>query len=806
MRKKTGKRAGKKVQKKNIAGLQGRPHWSITGALLASTVISAGAAKQAVAQGTGREPDRSPSQNPALPPRQFDIPAGHLKPALDAFETATGLQLKARVKTLLGFESGGVSGVLTPQEALDHLLSGTGLVGRIVGMHTIILERAHRHHDEGTLLEAVSVGGTASLPHTSSPKYTEPLRDVPQTVTIVPEQVIEEQHATSLRDIVRNVPGITINAGEGGATPGDNFNVRGFSARTDVFVDGVRDVGGYSRDAFNIEQIEVAQGPSSTYTGRGSTGGSINAVTKTPHVRTSRSASLSFGTADQQRFTTDINQSLDALHIPGAAVRLNAMWSDGGVPGNDVVKNKGWGVAPSLAIGMGTPTQLNLSYVNTRQNNIPSYGLQSFDSVPDVDTRHFFGLEGIDFERIATNQLTGRLDHDFGAQVHVRNQLTRGHSETNRIVTYTNLADGTRHPKSHITNDDIIANQTNLTASFATGALEHDIATGVEITHEKSLFGHYTIDGTPPTITDLNDPTPSTGFTPTITVSPDPREVTSNSVGVYAFETMKVGQHWEVTGGLRWDQYRPHYADTASHTTSTDAVTGRAGIVYKPTEAGSFYAAYGTSFNPSSEGLAYASASDIPPERNRSYEVGSKWDLFKQRLLATFAVFRTDKVNARTEDPDDPDALTVLKGKQRVDGAQVGLSGNITNRWSMLAGYTFLEGKYVKSADTSEVGDEFANVPKHSANVWTNYQVSRKLDVGAGIQVLDRRLLRSRSGATTWVPGYNTVNAMASYRLNPFVDLQLNLTNLTNETYYDNGRFWVPAPGRSVVATTSVKF
>ncbi|HMJ91691.1 MAG TPA: TonB-dependent receptor plug domain-containing protein, partial [Candidatus Acidoferrum sp.] len=208
-----------------------------------------------------------------------------------------------------------------------------------------------------------------------SPRYTEPLRDVPQTITVVPRALIQQQNATSLRDVLRNVPGISYQAGEGGVPAGDNLSIRGFSARTDMFVDNVRDFGGYSRDPFNVDQVEVAKGPASSYAGRGSTGGSVNLVSKTPYLEHLYGGSFGLGTDDYKRLTLDVNQPIPKSPIPGTALRLNGMWHESGVAGRDVVEDTRWGIAPSVAFGLGTPTRVTLSYFHLEQDNIPSYGI-----------------------------------------------------------------------------------------------------------------------------------------------------------------------------------------------------------------------------------------------------------------------------------------------------------------------------------------------------------------------------------------------------------------------------------------------
>jgi catecholate siderophore receptor len=704
------------------------------------------------------------------------------------------------------------------------LLASTGA---IAGSATIARAQNAEPHKDSTKTRGVDsvakkLGGVHISANKnarlSSPKYAGPIRDIPQTITVVSKDVMGAQGVTTLRDALRNVPGITINAGEGGSTPGDKFNVRGFSAASDIYIDGVRDVSGYSRETFNIEQIEVSEGPSSSYAGRGSTGGSINLVTKTPSLRAARHADLTFGSAQQRRATVDINQPLSQPGPLGAAFRLNAMTDEGGVAGNEVVHNKSWGVAPSFSVGLGSPTQALLSYVRTAQNNIPAYGIESFNAVPTFDTRKFYGLRSLDFEHVETNQLQLRIDHQFGNGMQLRNQTTRGHGMSDRIVTSaspvttdpSNPDSARRGSKTHINDNDILANQTNLTASFSTGAVDHSVVTGVEFIREDSKYGRHVINGTAPAISDLNDPPADVDYHPSVGTQPS-RVVRANSVGAYAFETMRVGEKLEINGGLRWDRYAPRYRDSTSLATGfqahpSSAVSGRAAVVLKPTEDGSVYVAYSTSFNPSNENLsadALNNVASLDPEKSRSYEIGSKWDLFKQRLAATMAIFRTEKVNARTSDPNDPSGETVLSGKQRVDGAQVGLAGDLTSKLNVMAGYSFLEGKILESLNPTQA---FTNVPKHSVTSWATYRVSNALSLGGGARYLDKRLLRINGTTQVYVPSYHAYDAMASYRMTSALDLQLNLYNLTDKLYYDSGRMWVPAAGRSVSVTTAVKF
>ena len=792
----------KKQPKKQKVRGAGRPAIALTGVLAVTTV---GAAVPTVARAQGVEARARANQTAAA--KHFDIPAGPLTEGLNAFEQAAELTLRIGAP-IAALQTKGVTGDFTPQQALARLLDGTGLSFVFTGDKVVMVRRSGT-----TVLDAVTVTADAAA-RMSSPKFTEAQVDIPRSVSVISNDVIKAQGATSLRDVIRNVPGITMNAGEGGALPGDNFNIRGFSATNDIFVDGVRDVSGYSRESFNLEQVEVIKGPNSAVSGRGSTGGSINMVTKTPHLKDAREASLVLGSADQRRGTVDVNQTLpiDALH--GAAIRLNAVKSRAGVAGNDVVENDGWGIAPSIAVGLASSTQLTLSYTRSGQDNIPAYGLETFAEVPKFDTRHFFGLRTLDFEKVDANTTTGRLEHTFSEHVQFRNQLSRDHSDVNRIVTPANPTTGERRPKTHRFENEVITNQTDLTTNFKTGILEHGLVAGLEIINEHSTRGGFTIANKPyPVIADLNNPSADDSYhsniTPTVT-----RLVKASTVGTYVFENLKAGPHVELNGGLRWDNYKPEYTDSASKASGftppeVHNVSGNAALVIKPNERGSFYISYGTSFNPSTENLsndALNAAAELPPEKSRTYEIGTKWEMFKRRMLSTFALFRTDKTNARTSDPDNPGLGTILDGKQRVQGAEATAAGSITPHWTALAGYSYLESKFVESANAAQVGTQFTNVPKHSVNVWSSYAVTRKLEVGAGGRYVDRRFLRSTAGNDVYVPSYHTYDAMASYQIRPAIGLQLNLYNLSDELYYDSGRMWVPAAGRAISLTTSVKF
>ncbi len=330
------------------------------------------------------------------------------------FRRVSGLQVELSDPVIGTLQSPGISGLFTAEQALKALLAGTSVGYRFTDSDSVTLDLA------GTS-EFVEVTGRPRA--VASPKFTEALRDIPQTINVITSDVMEQQGATTLREVLRNVPGITFQAGEGGVPAGDQLTIRGFSARTDIFVDGVRDFGGYTRDSFNLDQVEVAKGPSSGITGRGSTGGSINQVSKAPGLAPSYDATVGGGSADYVRTTLDINQPVSAL--PGTAVRLNAMWTDTAVPGRDLVESQRWGIAPSIAIGLGSPTRATLSYFHLGQDNLPEYGIPWVpantnpelaayaNGRPPVDQENFYGLTARDYENTATDMGTLQVDHDF---------------------------------------------------------------------------------------------------------------------------------------------------------------------------------------------------------------------------------------------------------------------------------------------------------------------------------------------------------------------------------------------------------
>jgi catecholate siderophore receptor len=752
--------------------------------------------------------------------RVFDIPAGTLAAALDAYQAATGITVVIDPARVDGITAPAVVGRMSVEQALLQVLSHTTYTIRFTAADVVTVNVA--------VTEYVEVAGR-ELPRSARPVITEPLRDVPQTITVVPRRVIEEQGATTLRDVLRNVAGITFQAGEGGVPAGDQMTIRGFSARTDMFVDGIRDFGGYSRDPYNVEQVEVAKGPSSAISGRGSTGGAVNLVSKMPHAGTGYDAVISAGNAEFKRSTLDINQPLDEVGLPNAAFRLNAMWTDSGVPGRDAIEGARWAVAPSLGFGIGTHTRLTASYSHLTQDNLPEYGLpwvpantnpelaEYANGQPPVDPSNFYGLRTRDYEDTVTDLGTVHVEHDFAPSSTIRNITRYGKTTRDSVITAPRFASVNtstainRQLQSRDMVDHIVANQTTLTTRFDAGASGHALVTGVEVASERSE--NYLRTGPAAPLADLFNPNPDDPYPAPVTRTGARNLGTARSAALYAFDTVTLGSRLEISGGLRWDRFDVDYEAHAATGEVTplqrndDMVSWRGGVVYKPRRTSSIYFGYGSSFNPSAEGLALTAATvTLAPEQTRSFEAGTKWDVFDESLALTAAVFRTDKTNARTPGVNAGDPPTVLAGAQRVSGIELSASGRLSERWTAYGAYAFMTSDIAASNALGEVDNALALTPEHTVSLWTTFQLPWDISIGGGAQFMDAVFRNATNTAV--VPSYWVINTLASYEVNQHLTLRLNVNNLANEAYVDRigGGHYIPGPRRSVQLSSAVKF
>ncbi|MNJ33703.1 putative TonB-dependent receptor BfrD precursor [compost metagenome] len=711
-------------------------------------------------------------------------------------------------------------------------------------------------------LDATSVTGEAQestdykVERASSQKYTAPLVDTPRSITVIPQQVLKDTGAVSLQDALRTVPGVTFGAGEGGNPQGDRPFIRGFDAQGDTYLDGVRDTGAQTREIFAVESIEVSKGPNSAMGGRGSAGGSLNLVSKAPKQGDFLNGGFTYGSDQTRRYTLDVNRQF----LDSAAFRLNLMSHEQNVAGRDSINYDRWGVAPSLTFGLGTPTRVNLNYYHMESNDLPDSGIPYGYKLPGANAAHdhdkpvdggdssnFYGLKDRDFRKTRADISTFAIEHDLNDAMTVKNTLRHGSTSQDYVLTQPddsahNVSQfGTvwRRANSRISNTSTTTNQTDLFGEFQALGFKHNYSTGVEFTREDTMVSGYTVTpnskltcnpGTAPTCTSLSNPNPNDPWDGSVTRNyASVTDTESTTRAAYVFDTIELDPQWLLNLGTRYDSFKTEADSTTTGEASNNSHfwSWQAGLVWKPADNGSIYASFATSAtppggvtdgvdtNPNTPGNSTL-VSDLEPETTKNYELGTKWDLFHERLSLTAAIFRTEKENTRVLVANN---TYENSGTTRVDGIELGASGKLTDKWQVFAGYSYLKSEAVDPGEAGNrngqltggvnpaKGNELPNTPKNSFSLWSTYNVTDKLTLGGGAFYVDD--VWGDLNNTVYVPSYVRYDAMASYKLTKNVDLQLNVQNLTDETYYDkaySAHFANQAAGRTALLTTSVHF
>jgi len=758
-------------------------------------------------------------------PIDFNIQPGLLGDVLDQLSRKAGIVIRFQSEEIRSLRSNGVIGNYSIESALKIALKDTGTSFVFIDQRTIFISVTA----DSAQVEVNSEAGPEVV---FSPKFPEPLKNTPLTVNVIGAAAIRQQGATTLRDVLANVPGITLTAGEGGAPAGDNLVIRGFSARNDIFIDGSRDLGAQSRDPFNLEQVEVVKGPSSTYTGRGSTGGTVNLVSKVPVPKRVVGLTLSGGTSDFKRALADVNLSFNS----SIAMRVNGLAHDSDFPGREAVASRRFGFAPSITFGLGTASRLTAAYFNLTQNNISDYGIPWVpatnnalaayrDRPAPVRRSTFYGFISRDKERLRSDLFTLRYEREFNDRISLRQQVRYGYSRRDSIATpprfdSNNSTTVRREMRSWLVYDDVLDSQTDLTFRFSTGKFRHSLVAGGQYSYEKS---HRILRTAPISLTTLHNPNPFDVYTGTITVNPLEPKLTADTGALYFLDTIDLFSRLQFVGGLRFDIF-----DVKGRNVNTSVspnvfftlaridrmLSGRAALVYKPTDEGTIYLSFTSSTNPSLEGLLYTPA-DVrtPPERTSNVELGAKWVIFRDKLLLTTAVFRIEKFDARTPSLIAGEPPT-LDGDQRISGFELGASGNITRNWQFSGGYTFLDSEIVRSNTAPtivngisfrEFGKRLINTPKNSLTLWTTYRLD-KFFFGGGARYSGKRYGNNIN--TRFVDPFWVADGLVSYRLNRRIDLKLNINNLFDKYYIDRigGGHIIPGAGRSLAVTTEIHF
>jgi catecholate siderophore receptor len=668
-------------------------------------------------------------------------------------------------------------------------------------------------------------------------RLTEPLVEIPQTIDILPQELLQDRGITNLNDALRSVPGISLGAGEF-SFQGNAPSIRGFVARGDMFLDGIRDFGNYYRDAFNMQQIEVLEGPSSILFGRGSTGGVINQVSKLPTLDETLNGTLVFGSDATRRATVDWNEPLDGFG-EGAAFRLTAMGHAANVAGRDVAEVARFGFAPSLALGIGTPTRLTGWYSHQSADDVPDYGLPWFGSAPaPVPRENFYGFTS-DFLHTTADIGTIKVERDVGSSVILRDQLRYGYYTRDFRISEPIIAAPTTTPLESVdvlrniwsgsSVETVLWNQADVTWHFETGPIGHAVVTGIEggIETSEPLFENSSGVPTVP----LLAPNPDMPFVVGRTFPRFNADTTGRSFAAYIIDTITLSERWEINAAFRWDYFEADYhalryplppADptqpqgqpTEESFLRIDRMPSyRGALVFKPRPNGSVYGAYGTSFNPSAESLNLitnarafnTSNAFLAPEENQALELGTKWDLRNNQLSLTAAVFRLEKTNARVPDPNNP-GFSILEGVQRVDGFDFSLTGRLTDNWLASVGYTFLDSHIVQSTQGgAPEGSPLVNTPKHSFTMFTEYRFGPMFELGGGATYKSSRLAQNIPPIKE-VPAYWTFDLMAKYFFSDRWTLQLNVNNVFDKYYYEQLHPFHVVPGAGRVFLLTLNF
>ena len=726
--------------------------------------------------------------------------------------------------------------------------------------------------DEIAKLPTIKAQATAKqslkVDQSANTKFVAPLLDTPKSVSVISKQLIEDTKVTTLSDALRTVPGITLGAGEGGNPNGDRPFIRGYSSESSVYVDGIRNSTSQNREMFAVEQVEVSKGSSSSLGGGGSVGGSINLISKVAKKGDSLEGSVQGGTDDYQRITLDGNKDF-GNGIAGRVVVMGHHNNKAG-QGDDATEYKRAGIAPSITFGLDTATRATLSYYYLKTDDTPDAGVPynnpnnyAAGSGKPIDVKQgiYYGWKDRDFQKQENQIGTIKLEHDLTDSITLSNTAVYSKSKNNYVWTQPDDSQGNfinpttgqlkdtgiwRRANTRITDTDSFSDQLALTGKFNTGSLKHSFNAGAEYSKAESDKGSYTI--TDPNTKNITgavangacslglvasngwctstfNPNSKDPFLGTITPNRAVTTTTSETTSVYVLDNIEITPQWLLDLGVRWDKFDTELKTNATGVkveNNTDFFSYQAGLTFKPTENSSIYASFATSANPvgidagdGSETAVNANNKDLDPEKARTFEIGTKWDLFNDKLNATAAIFRTEKQNTRIQ--LDPTTYT-NGGDSKVDGIELGLNGNITDKWAVSAGYTYLDSENTNPGPScgrtgpcnpinAAKGKQLPNVPKNSATLWTTYKVLPQVTLGAGAVAMDK--VYGNATNTKWVPGYVRYDAMAKYDVNKNVNVQLNVNNLSDVRYFSKAyasHFATEAEGRSAVVSLNFKY
>lgn len=641
---------------------------------------------------------------------------------------------------------------------------------------------------------------------TALAKVPAPLRDVPQSIAVVPAEVLRDQRALSVQDALKNVPGVGFSSGDGQR---DQVTIRGFSAIADQYVDGFRDDGLYFRDLSNVERIEVVKGPAAVLYGRGSSGGIINRVTRKPGVDVT-SATLSAGSYDRYRGEFDVGRidttSGIGFRVTGAHEEADSFRAQG------VLRRTA--LAPSFVVGQGADTSLLIQADYLTDRRVNDFGIPAINGRPvDVDPRTYYGAANArDADAVRSEVLSQTVTflHRFSDDLSFRNGFRHYHYTLDRRNTQPSAVNARAGTVTLIHGgidrvEDGWSNQSELTQTVRVAGMRHTILYGVEIARQ--VKDAKTIASRTVAVTSLLHPVNPVVDNASFTALSLSQLNRLDTLGVYVQDMADFGHGLKALVGLRYDDYRQRTDQRLAGQTDlarTDRNwSPRAGLVFQPDDAQSYYASWSRSFQPSAEqfGLA-ANNADIAPEETVNREVGAKYTLFGGRLGVQAAAFILQRDGIKGTDPVTQRIVPI--GKQRTRGIELSGQLDLADGWKAIAGYAHLDARVIRSATPTLVGKYATLTPKDQANLFVTKSFADRLGLGAGGNYVADRWADPAN--TTVLPHYVTVDALAWVRIGAATRLQVNGYNLLDRRYIVSGHGTSPLlnmPGapRTVMAT-----
>ena len=730
--------------------------------------------------------------------RAYDLPAMPLDAAIARFREQSGLLIEPidlATIGLRGLMSRTVNGSYTGAEALRLLLDGTGVTARFTSASSAVLRSPNNSLPQALaaieIIESRRIG--YAVPQTTTATKTRtPLRDVPQSVSIVSRDLIADAGMRSMADVARFIPGITMGQGEGNR---DQPTIRGNNTTADFFLDGVRDDVQYFRDLYNVERVEALKGSNAMIFGRGGGGGILNRVTKEAGWTPLHELTLQGGSYDARRANLDVGGGL----THAVAGRLNGMVESSDMFRRNVSIDR-YGINPTLTIGPGAQrTRITLGYELFSDRRTADRGIPSFQGRPvAVDIGTFFGDPDASWSDLRSHTGMATVTHEATERFTIRNrtQVASYDKFYQNVYPGSVTAAGDEVSISAYNNETQrlnLFNQTDATLEARTGRLGHTLLIGAEVgrqaTDNRRLTGYFDNTATS-VLVPVSAPTISRQLTFRAGSSDADNEVTNTVASVYVQDQVAVGEHLQLIAGVRYEHFDLEFRDRREGKDTTlnrpdDLVSPRFGVVVKPVRALSLYASHSVSFLPSA-GDQFASldtvTTHLDPERFTNDEVGVKWDL-SDRIALTGAAYRLDRTNTRGPS-STTGGVIVQTGRQRSSGWELGAGGSITSAWEVMAAYANQRATITEpTAAVTRKGARVPLVPRTTASLWNRVQLGSHVGVGVGLNY--RSDMFTGFDNTVTLPGYTEVNGALFVRLGRHVRAQANVQNLFDEDHYD---------------------